>query len=117
MTQLIREGGPPVWLILLFGTICIVTAGLFVRRPDENKLAFLRAMSIVGVFTMIAGFCAGVAKSFGAMGSLPEQMRDQWPFFAMAGISESLADIILGCSFLAFAWFIAAIGIRRAAMG
>jgi len=113
MGNLIRHGGPPVWVILLFGVIALVDAALIVRRPDERKLAFLRAMSAATVFAMMAGFTAGVAKSINGCSALPPALRDRWTFLVAKGTAESLADVILGAALLALAWFIAAMGVRR----
>jgi hypothetical protein len=113
MGNLIKHGGPPIWVVLLFGLILLVDAILIARRPDERKLAFLRAMSLAQLFAMVAGFTAGVAKSIQGCRGLPPALKDQWPLFVALGTSEALADIILGAAFLALAWFVAAIGVRR----
>jgi hypothetical protein len=113
MRTLISDGGAPVWVILLFGAIILVDAILLVRRPDERKLAFLRAMTIAQIFAMVAGFSAGVARSADACTKLMPQLRDRWPLFLAKGTAESLADIILGAVTLSLAWFLAAIAARR----
>jgi hypothetical protein len=111
MLTIIRQGGPPIWFIILFGLIALVDAILIVRRADARKLAFLRAMTLTVVFAMITGFAGGVAKSFGAR--VPPGLRADFPFLVIKGISESLANVVMGSMLLTLAWFIAAIGVRR----
>ena len=115
MLRLITQGGPPIWFILLFGVSALVTAGLFVRRPEDSKLGFLRAISWAQIFTMIAGFAGGVARSIQGIHALPPAKRADWPLFVLFGTGEALADVILGATLLALAWFITAIGMRRLA--
>jgi hypothetical protein len=113
MLNLLRDGGPPVWLILLVGVITLVDAVLIARRADARKLAFLRALTVTLVFAMISGFAGGVARSIGALSHLPPGRHTDWPFFLVKGIGEAMADIVLGSALLTLSWFIAAIGVRR----
>jgi hypothetical protein len=115
MLRLISQGGPPVWFILIFGASALAAAALFVRRPDDSKLGFLRAMSWAQIFTMIAGFAGGVARSIQGIHALPPAKRADWPLYLLFGTGEALADVILGASLLALAWFITAVGMRRLA--
>jgi hypothetical protein len=111
MITVIRNGGPPIWVILLFGLIALVDAALIARRADARKLAFLRAMTLALVFCTITGFAGGVAAAIRAYAHLPPDRRA--PVLLLYGFSEALADIVVGCALLAMSWFIAAIGIRR----
>jgi hypothetical protein len=115
MLRLITQGGPPVWFILLFGLGALGAAALFVRRPEDSKLGFLRAISWAQIFTMIAGFAGGVARSIQGISALPAAKRADWPLYLLFGTGEALADVILGATLLALAWFITAIGMRRLA--
>jgi hypothetical protein len=113
MLTLIRDGGPPIWFIILFGLIALVDAVLIARRADARKLAFLRAMTMTLVFAMITGFAGGVFKSIHACARLLPGRRAEWPYFLMLGTGESLANIVMGSTLLTLAWFIAAMGVRR----
>lgn len=113
MIDLVRHGGPPVWFILLFGAIALVNAVLHAWRPEERKVAFLRAMTLAVVFSAIAGFTAGVAKSIDGLSRLPSALQPRAPMLLLKGTAEAMADIILGATLLSLAWFIAAIGVRR----
>jgi hypothetical protein len=111
MTTLIRNGGPPIWVILLFGLIALVDAVLIARRADARKLAFLRAMTLALVFCTMAGSAAGVAVAIRTYAHLPPDRRA--PVLLLFGFAEALGDVVVGCALLALVWFIAAIGIRR----
>jgi hypothetical protein len=113
MLTMFADGGPPMWIVLLFGIIALVDAVLLVRRCDQRKMLFLRAMTVAEVMAMISGFSAGVARSMNAVPLLPPAMKEKWPLLVARGTAESLANVILGTTLLSLAWFIAAIAIRR----
>jgi hypothetical protein len=113
--RFMSEGGAGMWFVLLFGATALIAAVLFARRPDEAGLGFLRAMSWATAFSMISAFVAGVAASFAGCGRLPPDKRPLWPIFAMKGISESSANVILGSTLLALTWLVIAVGLRRLA--
>jgi hypothetical protein len=115
MARLFMEGGIGSWFVVLFGLICLGTAALFAFRPDEGRLAVLRAMSLATGFSMVCGFVAGVAKTLDGCSRLPGDKRGLWPIFALKGISESCAVLILGLSLLTLTWLVVAIGLRRLA--
>jgi hypothetical protein len=117
MLDLIRHSGFVVWLVLLFGAMALVTAVLFARRPDDAKLGALRALTLTVVFTMFAAFTAGVGKSIAGLHGLPPNLKPSWALFVAYGSGEALGNIVLGCTLLALAWFIAVIGFRRIARG
>jgi F0F1-type ATP synthase membrane subunit c/vacuolar-type H+-ATPase subunit K len=115
MGTLFVHGGIGSWFVVLFGLICLVTAALFAWRPDEGRLAVLKAMSLATGFSMLGGFVAGVAKSLDGCARLPPDKRDLWPMFAIKGISEASALLILGLALLTLTWLVVAIGLRRLA--
>jgi hypothetical protein len=115
MGTLFVRGGIGSWFVVLFGLICLVTAALFAWRPDEGRLAVLRAMSLATGFSMLGGFVAGVAKSMDACSRLPPEKRELLTSFLLKGISEASALLILGLALLTLTWLVVAIGLRRLA--
>jgi hypothetical protein len=115
MGKLFMHGGVGSWFVVLLGLVCLVTAALFAWRPDEGRLAVLRALSLATAGSMFTGFVAGVAKSLDGCARLPPAMHDRWPMFAIKGISESSALLVLGFALLTLTWLIVAVGLRRLA--
>ena len=115
MLNFMIEGGMPMWLILLLGGATIIGAALFARRPDELRLATLRALTIATLLQAFAGFTAGVALTLGYVHKIPPEQREQWPLFVMRGLKESCANLILAFTLLSLAWLIIAVGLRRLA--
>jgi hypothetical protein len=115
MPNFMREGGAGMWFILLFGGITFLTAILFARRPDEARLAVLRALTITTLLSSLTGFTAGVAMSLGSLTRIPVDERGSWMLYAAKGISESCANLIFGFTLLTLSWLIITIGLRRLA--
>ncbi len=115
MGHLMEDGGLGMWFVLLFGGVALVGAVLFARKPDEMKLSFLRAMAWTTALAALSAFFAGVAKSLDGCARLPPPLRETWPVFFIKGLSEAMANLILGFSLLALVWLVIAVGLRRLA--
>jgi hypothetical protein len=113
MITIIQDGGLPIWFSIVFGLIALGDAILIARRADARKMAFLKAMTMVLVFAMVGGFCAGVSRSVAGCRGLPPARQADCPRYVLKGAGESLAGVTMGSAFLTLAWFIAAIGVRR----
>lgn len=116
MMELMRTGGWAMWLILIFGVVLLAAAILFVRRPEDGKLGFIRGMTWAMVFTVLAGMTSGLANVFNHSGYQLEESVMDATANAMVGVSEVMSNGILGFSLLGITWLITAVGIRRLAM-
>jgi hypothetical protein len=54
-----------------------------------------------------------VAKAIDGCKHLPPARQQDWARLLMFGVGEALANVVMGSTLLALAWFIAAIGVRR----
>ena len=114
MMYLMRAGGFPMWIVLLFGIIILAAAILFARRPDEGKLGFIRGMSVATVFAVVSGLASNLAATFYKSLHVPE-FRAELLESVLMGVSESMSPAILGFSILSIVWLITAVGVRRLA--
>lgn len=114
MMYLMKAGGFPMWIVLLFGIIALAAAILFVRQPEEGKLGFIRGMSIATVFAILSGVFADIAATCYHVLHVPE-FRENLAESLIMGISESMSPAILGFSILAVVWLVTAVGVRRLA--
>lgn len=114
MMYLMRAGGFPMWIVLLFGIIVLAAAILFAWRPDEGKLGFIRGMSMATVFAILSGVSADLAATFYKVTRVPE-FRAELVESVLSGLSESMSPAILGFSILSIVWLVTAMGVRRLA--
>ena len=114
MMYLMKAGGFPMWIVLLFGIISLAGAILFVREPEEGKLGFIRGMSVATVFAILSGVFSDIAATCYHAVNVAE-FRTNMTESVIVGISESMSPAILGFSILAVVWLVTAVGVRRLA--
>ena len=114
MIALMRAGGAPIWIVLLFGALTMIAAGYFFFRPDERRLAMLRGLSNATVFAVLTALCANLAAvMFRVPSHLPWSKSPAIGVAVMTGIGEALTPGMLGFTLLALAWLMTALGLRR----
>jgi len=114
MMDFMRAGGFSMWVVLLFGMITLVLAGLFVWRPSHRRVAVLRGLTVATCFAVLSGLSANVAAVMFKVPSRPEWAHSpDIHLIVMTGIGESLTVAILGFTILALAWLMTAVGQRR----
>ncbi|MEZ4220515.1 MAG: hypothetical protein R3B13_06245 [Polyangiaceae bacterium] len=114
MYEFLRLGGVPMIFVLLFGALTLAAAVTFARRPMERMVGMIRGMSIATVFVVLSGVASGLVATFTRVPQTPEWANDpKVSLIIVTGIGESLTIAIVGFSFLAIAWLVTALGVRR----
>lgn len=115
MSQFMRAGGYSMWLVLLFGGITLVAAGLQAWRFRERRTGVIRAMTAATVFAVLSGYSSNIAAVFYHVSGRDEWYRDpEMPRIVMQGLAEATSPVTLGFSMLGVAWLLLAFGMRRA---
>ena len=81
----------------------------YALKPNEQRLAMLRPISLAGLFSGLGGFVLGLINSLQSVWSQPEV---NWRIVAI-GTAESLVSLFVAFGALTFAWLCVAIGFRR----
>lgn len=110
---LIQAGGFPMIFILLFGLITLGAAIRFAWRPDERRVAAVKALS----WAVLCAIGAGITSDLAAVGYNVTH-RDFGPdaqthMIVLEGFAESMAPGIVGFTLLMLAWMVMAVGYRR----
>jgi hypothetical protein len=114
MMEFMREGGLGIWVVLAFGLLGLVSASLFVWRPREKNLLFLKALSKAVLYAALLGTLTGLAAVFHKVPANPEWARSpELHLIVMMGLGEALACLILGVGFLTVQHLLTAFGVRR----
>ena len=99
------------FVILVSGVGALGMAIAYAIRPTERKLTLMRPLSLASIFGAICSFSVGIATAFKGVadaGLSPEGMR-----VMAAGLSESFIPPFVAFAFLAVAWLLVAVGLRR----
>ena len=105
-----REAGIAA-LLSMFVAVFPAGAGLaYLLSPTERRLAFLRPVSLAGLFAGLAGLLLGFINILKGIWSVEGDVN--WRTVAV-GAAESMVPLLLAFGSLTFAWLCVAVGMRR----
>ncbi len=114
MMEFMRAGGVPIWVVLVFGLIALVTGAIFLFRPTERRGKVLRGLMAATLYSVLAAVASDLAAVCAKVPRNPEWAKSpDLPLIVMTGIGESLTPAILGFTILSLAGLFSAIGHRR----
>lgn len=114
MMTLLREGGFPIWFLLAFGSLLLISGARFAMRPEAGRLRLTLALGITTLFTMISAISADLAtvghQAPDYLLRHPEMSRTS---VLLQGMAEALSPAILGSTLLALGALFVALGFYR----
>jgi hypothetical protein len=114
MMEFMRAGGVPIWIVLLFGLIALVTGVIFLFRPNERRARVLRSLMSATLYSVLAAIVSDLAAVMFKVPRNPAWAKSpDLPLIVMTGIGESLTPAILGFTILSLAALLSAVGHRR----
>lgn len=114
---LFREGGFPMWFLLLFGALLLIAGARFAMRPDTTRLRLALALGAATLFTMITAISADLATvGHQAPDYLARHPQTTIAVVLLQGVAESLSPAILGSTLLTLAALFLALGFHREAL-
>jgi hypothetical protein len=105
-----REAGIAALLSMLVAIFPAFAGGAYLLSPSERRLAFMRPVSLAGLFAGLAGLLLGFINVLKGIWST-EGVLD-WKVVAV-GSAEAMVPLTLAFGALTFAWLCIAIGMRR----
>jgi len=102
------------FVILVAGVGVFGTAVAYAIRPTEQKLVLMRPLSLAAIFASICSTSVGFATAFKGTADAQAVGLDSVRLLA-AGFSESFIPPFVAFAFLAVAWLLVAVGMRRQA--
>jgi hypothetical protein len=114
MTEFLRAGGFPIWIVLVLSLLVLAASGHFALRADAKRLAIIKALTWATVFSIVGGV---ISNFMAVMWGVPD--NDEWahspdmPLIVMRGLGEAVTPAVLGFTVLSLAWLFVAVGMRR----
>jgi hypothetical protein len=113
LVDFMNEGGWAMWVILIFGLVCLGAAINFARRPSGDRLACVGAMWLTTLCAVLHGMLTDVASVFQGVAD-PERFPDViFLRVLFTGLKESTRPGALGGIFLTLGALCVAIGLFR----
>ena len=99
------------FVILVSGVGTLGTAIAYAVRPTEQKLLLMRPLSLASIFAAICSFSVGTATAlkYAAEAHLSAESLT----VMVAGLSEALVPLFAAFAFLAVAWLLVGVRLRR----
>ena len=121
MMTLMREGGVPMWFILLFGLVALAASIGYAVRPDAKLRSLTHGMSLATLFATLAALAAALGATLNTLaGHRTPELSLEVPHGAMyllTGLAESMSPLIMGFALLALTAMFSAVGGFREAAG
>ena len=95
MLHFIREGGWPIFIVLLSGAASLGTALRYSRDGQKNLLGVAIALAAATLVAGLFGSVAGIMKSAEYIGDLPPDQK----WIVVLGVKESLNNAALALTF------------------
>ena len=108
--EMLSQASIIVRLSLLITLFPLAAAGAYLLRPTEQRLAMMRPISLVGIFSGLTGATLGlmnVLQWYGTNEPPPE------PRLMAIGLAEALVTLFVSFGCLTVAWLCVALGMRR----
>ena len=105
-----REAGIAALLGMLVATFPAFAGVAYLLSPSERRLAFMRPVSLAGLFAGLAGLLLGFINVLKGIWSTEGVL--EWKIVAV-GAAEAMVPLTLAFGALTFAWLCVAIGMRR----
>jgi hypothetical protein len=106
----LTHGGTVVLVSMLVPLAPMAMGILYAIRPNEQRLAQMRPLSLAGIFSAIVGSVVSIANVLHGMALSGTPTFDQ---AAASGLSEALIPIFFGFGSLTVAWLCVAVGFKR----
>ena len=102
------------FVILVAGVGVFGTAVAYAVRPTEQKLVLMRPLSLAAIFAAVCSSSVGIATAL-KFAAETEPLGPKSLNVMLAGMSEALIPPFVAFAFLAVAWLLVAVGMRRQA--
>ena len=112
MIQLFRNGGFPMFFVVGFGLVALITAFSYAMRPAPERERFVKWMALATIASVICGTAADLATVAHYVATRSIEGSRLGPI-VIEGFGESMSPAIFGFSILSLAAAMIAVGKRR----
>jgi hypothetical protein len=116
MLDFIKTGGVPAIIILVLGSVSVVTAARFFHAADPGRLAVVRALNTAVMWAVIVGVAADLRSVASHVARDPEWMKEPLGPL-LQGFAESMVPAVLGGTILSVSWILIGFGLRKMPAG
>jgi multisubunit Na+/H+ antiporter MnhB subunit len=110
--EMLRNSSLLGLLGLLVSLATVAMALAYAIRPNEQRLALMRPLSLAAVFGALNSFTGGIANVLWGIAGTSTFPVPVWNLIA-AGVAEAITSLFVTFGCLTMAWLLVALGLRR----
>ncbi len=115
MLTLFEEGGFPMWFLLAFSVLTLLSSARFATQPHRSRL-WLAAARMATLFTTLTAICADLAQVGHELPSYLNRHHElSLSSASLQGFAESMSPAIVGFTVLSLSALMLALGFHREA--
>lgn len=95
MGEFFKEGGFGMYPTALFGLSSLVLAAFYAVKPVARLLPLVKGLGAASLLAGVLGTTMGIKATVMAIAGSPEIAPDKLPIIALAGLGESVNNLIL----------------------
>jgi hypothetical protein len=99
-----------LWLVVALAAVGMALA--YAIKPNEQRLALMRPLSLAAIFGGLTSFIIGVVAVLRGISATGTFTVATWNLIA-AGFAEALTGLFVAFGCLTIAWLLVALGLRR----
>jgi hypothetical protein len=110
--EVLRNASIVTLLGLLVSAVPMVMGVIFALRPNEQRLALMRPLSLAGIFAGVCSLLVGIANALRALANVqtfdPQALR-----LTFVVLAEAVIPTFVAFACLTVAWLCVAMGMRK----
>jgi hypothetical protein len=108
----LRHASLAAWLGLLVGAAPLAAALVYLARPNEQRLALMRPLSLAGIFSAICNLLLAAVNALAYLARVGS-LDDVGIRTAALSLGEAVVPGAIGFGCLTVAWICVALGMQR----
>jgi hypothetical protein len=97
---------------LLVSVATVGVALVYAIRPNEQRLALMRPLSLAAIFGGLSTFTLGITNVLRGIAENQQLTPENWRIVAV-GTAESFVGLVVAFGCLTIAWLLVTLGLRR----
>ena len=95
MADFFREGGFGMYPTALFGLTSLLLAVFYAFKPVPRLLPLVKGLGVAALLAGLLGTTMGIKATVTAIVGAPDLAPERMPLIAMAGVGESINNLVL----------------------
>jgi hypothetical protein len=112
LSELLKNSSPVALTGLIVSVAAMGMGLLYAVKPNEQRLALMRPLSLAAIFGALSSFTLGLVAVLNGISATGTFTVHTWNLIAR-GVAEAITALFVAFACLTMAWLLVALGLRR----